>query len=38
MSTVLQVAIREGKGKFKIDEYTFFDHVYLMTVNLTKLT
>ena len=37
VSTAMQVALREG-GQFKVEEYTFFDHVYLMTVNLTKLT
>ena len=31
------MALKEG-GQFKVEEYTFFDHVYLMTVSLTKLT
>ena len=30
--------MREADGQFKIDEYTFFDHVYLMTINLSRLT
>ena len=38
MSANMQVALKEGNGHFKIDEYTYFDHLYLMTVNLTKLT
>jgi len=38
ISTSMQAAIRTSNGLFKIDEYSFFDHVYLMTVNLSKLT
>ena len=37
VSTTMQVALRDN-GQFKIEEYTYFDNVYLMTVNLTKLT
>ena len=40
VSTALQVSLREtgDEAKFRLDEHAFFDHVYLMTVNLTTLT
>ena len=38
LSTSMQVALQKKESQFKIDEYTYFDHVYLMTVNLTKMT
>ena len=38
VSAAMQVALMETRGYFKVDDYTYFDHIYLMTLNLSKLT